>query len=102
MGTYHYCKLWVCKGKGDPWETANYRGLKIIDQILKIAEKFIEKLIRQQVDIDGMQFGFIPGFETINTIFTARKVLSICRLWSIASGCCMVGFEETRCRGVVC
>lgn len=38
-------------------EKGNYRGLKIPDQILKIAVRIIEKLIKQQLDIDEMQFG---------------------------------------------
>ena len=39
------------KEKGDALERENYRGgLKLTDQILKIAEKVLETLIRQQVD----------------------------------------------------
>ena len=34
------------KGKGDSLERGKYRGLKLTDQILQIAERIIEKLIR--------------------------------------------------------
>ena len=34
------------KEKGDSLERGNYRGLKLTDQILKISERNIEKLIR--------------------------------------------------------
>ena len=37
--------------KGDFLERGNYRAMKITVQILKIAEKIIEKLIRQKTDI---------------------------------------------------
>ena len=40
------------KEKGDSLEKENYRGLELTDQILKIADRIIEKFMRQQVDID--------------------------------------------------
>ena len=52
MGTQHYC--------GDSLERGNYRGLKLTAQILKIAERFMKQLIKQQVDIDDMQHRFMP------------------------------------------
>ena len=50
-----------CKEKGSSLDKRNYRGLKITNQILKIARRIIENLIREQVDMDKMQFGFMPG-----------------------------------------
>ena len=50
-------------------ERGNYWGLKLRDQILKIAERIIERFIRQQVDINEMQFGFIPECAITNAIF---------------------------------
>ena len=64
-----------CKGKGDALEKGNYEILKLTYQILKVAEISIENLIRQQVDIDEMQYSFMSGcgttyvtfyFETVN------------------------------------
>ena len=49
------------KGKSDYLQRGNYGGLKLTDQILKISKKIMAKLIRQQVDIDEMQFEFMPG-----------------------------------------
>ena len=40
---------------------------------MKIAERIIEKLLRQQLDIDEMQFGLMLGYGT-NASFTLRKV----------------------------
>ena len=62
------------KGKEYSIERGNYKGLKLTDQILRIAERTIEKFIRQQIDIDKMQFGFMPGCGTINTVFIWRQL----------------------------
>ena len=43
-----------CNGKSDPLERGNYRGMKWTDRILNIAERIIDKLIRQQGNIDKM------------------------------------------------
>jgi len=48
--------------------------LKFTDQILKVMERIVEKLIRQKVDIDQMQFGFMPGRETTAAIFVLRQL----------------------------
>ena len=60
-------------GKNNSLEGANSRGLKLTDQFQKIAERTIEKLIRQQTDIDEMHFGLIPGCGTTNAIFILRQ-----------------------------
>ena len=62
------------KGKGDALERGNYRGLKLTDHILKIVERVIENLVRQQVDINEMQFGFMPGRGTTDAIFILRQL----------------------------
>ena len=68
MGTYHCYKgnLNFYWGKGDSLERGNYRGVRLTDQTVKIAERIIEKLIKQQVNIDEMQFAFMPGCGTTN------------------------------------
>ncbi|XP_057303385.1 uncharacterized protein LOC130640832 [Hydractinia symbiolongicarpus] len=45
------------KGKGDALERGNYRGLKLVDQVMKVIERVIDKLLRERIDIDKMQFG---------------------------------------------
>ena len=46
------------KGKGDALNRGNYRGLKLIEQVMKVLERVVEGLIRQRVEIDEMQCGF--------------------------------------------
>ena len=57
------------KGKGDAVEHGNFRGLKLLDHLMKVFERVIEKYIREAINIDDMQFGFMPGKGTMDAIF---------------------------------
>ena len=37
------------KGKGDALERSNYRGLKLLDQVMKVVERVVERLVRERV-----------------------------------------------------
>ena len=45
----------IYKGKGDALERGNYRGLKLLDHVMKGIERVIEKIIRERISIDDMQ-----------------------------------------------
>ena len=62
------------KGKGDSMVCGNYRGLKLLDQGLKVVERVIEIILRTHVNIDSMQFGFMPGRGTSDPIFILRQL----------------------------
>ena len=62
------------KGKGDALDRGNYRGLKLTDQVLKLLERVLDTAIRDMVDINEMQFCFVPGRGTTDAIFTARQM----------------------------
>ena len=62
------------KGKGDAMERGNYRGLKLLEHTMKVFERVLEQHIRKMVNINDMQFGFMPGKGTTNAIFVARKI----------------------------
>ena len=59
---------------------------------MKVIERVIDKLLRERIDIDEMQFGFVPGRGTTDAIFLLRQLqekvfgkekeylLSLCRL----------------------
>ena len=51
------------KGKGDALQRGNYRGLKLTDQPV------LDSFIQEMVDIDAMQFGFVPVRGTTDAIF---------------------------------
>ena len=62
------------KGKGDALECGSYRGIKLLDQVMKVMERVIEKRIRSRVQLDEMQFGFRPGRGTTDAIFIVRQL----------------------------
>jgi len=42
----------------------SYRGIKLLEHTMKVVERIFEDRIRQQIDIDDMQFGFMKGKGT--------------------------------------
>ena len=64
----------IYKGKGDALERGNYRGLKRLDHVMKGIKRVIEKIIRERISIDDMQFGFMPGRGTTDAIFILRQL----------------------------
>ena len=62
------------KGKGDALEQGKYRGLKLTDQVMKLLQRVLDSFIREMVDIDAMQFGFVPGRDTSDAIFIIRQL----------------------------
>jgi hypothetical protein len=72
-----WTKSWlmtVYKGKGDALECGSYRGIKLLDQVMKVFERVIEARLRNRVTIDNMQFGFSTGKGTVDAIFILRRV----------------------------
>jgi len=51
----------IYKGKGDPMECGSYGGIKLLEHAMKVVERIFEKGIRQQINIDDMQIGFMKG-----------------------------------------
>ena len=41
---------------------------------MKVLERVLESLIRSQVDINDMQFGFIPGSSTTAAIYFLQQM----------------------------
>ena len=62
------------KQKGDSLECGNYRGIKLMEHIMKLLERVIESKLRKIVEIHGMQFGFMPGKSTVDAMFITRQV----------------------------
>ena len=55
-------------------ERGNYRGLKLLDHVMKVIERVAERLIRDIVSINDNQFGFMPGRGTTDAIFILRQM----------------------------
>jgi len=64
----------IYKGKGHPMECGSYRGIKFLEHAMKVVERIFEYRIRQQIEIDDMQFGFMKGKGTTDAIFMARRM----------------------------
>ena len=64
----------IFKGKGDAMSCDAYRGVKLLEHAMKIVERVLEKRIRKLVEIDEMQFGFMPGKGTIDAVFILRRL----------------------------
>ena len=48
--------------------------MKLVDQVMKVIERVIDKLLRERIDIGEMQFGFAPGRGTTDAIFLLRQL----------------------------
>ena len=62
------------KGKGDALVRGNYRGLKLLEHVMKVLERIVETQIRSSIKIDNMQFSFMPGRGTTDAIFIVRQL----------------------------
>ena len=62
------------KGKGDVLLRVNYRGLKLLHQVIKVMEHIPATIIKTHADIDAIQFGFMPGRGTSKAISIVRQV----------------------------
>ena len=60
--------------KGDPMECGSYRGIRLLEHAMKVVERIFEHRIRQQIEIDDMQLGFLKGKGTTDAIFMARQM----------------------------
>ena len=50
------------------------RGVKLLEHAMKIVERVLERRIRELVNINSMQFGFMPGRGTIDALFVVRRM----------------------------
>ena len=53
------------------FQVGNWAGATT--EVTKLLEQVLDFFIREMVDIDEMQFGFMPGRDTTDTIFTSCR-----------------------------
>ena len=63
----------IFKGKGDLVNPNSYRGIKLLEHAFKLHEKVLDGLLREVVDNDKMQYGFMPGRGTVDAVFLLRR-----------------------------
>ena len=61
-------------------ECGSYRGIKLLEHAMKVVESIFEHRIRQQIETDDMQIGFMKGKGTTDAIFVARQMRRILEL----------------------
>ena len=64
----------IFKGKGDPHNPNSYRGIKLLEHALKLYEKILDGHLGEVVDIDKMQYRFMSGRGTVDTVFVLRRL----------------------------
>ena len=62
------------KQKGDILSCVNYRGIQLLEHMLKILERVVEGRLRELVDIHKHQFGFMSGKSTTDATFIVRQL----------------------------
>jgi len=55
-------------------ECGSYRAIKLLEHAMKVIECVFERRIIEKVEIDTMQFGFMPGKGTTDAIFTVWQM----------------------------
>ena len=61
------------KGKGDALNRGNYRGLKLTEDMMKVMERIVDRMIREMIAVNEMQFAFVPGRGTTDASFSSSR-----------------------------
>ena len=64
----------IYKGKGDPLQCNSYRGIRLLEHPMKVMEKVLENRLREIVNIDKWQRGFMKGRSTTDAIHVLRQL----------------------------
>lgn len=84
----------IFKGKGDARSCGAYRGVKLLEHAMKIVERVLVNRIRRIVEVDEMQFGFMPGKGTIDAVFILRRLQEEYRAKGKKLYMCFVDLEK--------
>ena len=64
----------IFKGKGDVMSCGSHNGVKLLEHAMEIVERVLERRIRTLVNLNKMQFEFMPGNGTADAIFIVRRM----------------------------
>ena len=65
----------IYKNKGDIQSYTNYQEIKLMSHTMKLCERVIEHRLRAITRVSMKQFGFMPGWSTMEAIFLIRQVM---------------------------
>ena len=63
----------IFKEKGDPLNPNSYRGMKLLEYAFKLYVKVLDGCLREFVDIDKIQYGFMLWRGTVDVVFVLRR-----------------------------
>ena len=66
--------LSINEGNRNVLDCGSHRGIKLIDHVMKVLERLVEKKVKIKGTLDSMQFGFTSGKGTTNAIFIVRQM----------------------------
>ena len=69
----HSTLIPILKGEGNILNCGDYRGIKLLVHMMKVYERIIDSRIRDQVAVDEIQFGFMPGKGMTDATFILRQ-----------------------------
>ena len=58
----------------DATERGNYKGLKLLEHMMKVFQRVVKQDIREVVDIDAMQLSFMLGKDTMDASFIGHQL----------------------------
>ena len=64
----------IFKVKGNSLNPNSYRRIELLKHAFKLYEKILEGRLREVVDIDKMQYGFMPGRGTVDVVFVLGRL----------------------------
>ena len=62
----------IFEGKDDAMGCGSYRGLKLLEYAMKIDERVLERRIQTLINSNKMQFEFMPGKGTVDSLLFMR------------------------------
>ena len=75
-------------------------GIKLLDHVMKVFERVLERKMRNLISLNDVQFGFGPGRGTTDAIFIVRQIqekILVQHLWTWRKF--STEFLETCCAG---
>ena len=64
----------IIKGKSDVMSCGTYRRVKLVEHAMKIVDRVLDSRIQTLVNLNKMQFEFMPGKGTMDAIFIVRRM----------------------------
>ena len=69
----------IFNGKRDLLTPNSYRGIKLLENAFKLYSKLLDRRLGEVVDINKMQYRFMPRRGTVDSVFVLRRLSEKCR-----------------------